>query len=231
MQQNNTTCYRCVGEILCPYCSYNCIKHGKTAIGKIRYFCKGCKRTHINNYTYKAYLISTNKWISSLTKEGCGIRSIARLLQISNTTVIKRILSIARLISKPLMALNKTYEIDELRTFYKSKTRLLWIVYALRRDTKQIADFAVGTRTIKTLKKVIDTVLLSGAANICTDKLNLYSYIIPPNIHTSKCYSTNHIERKNLSLRTHLKRLGRRSICFSKSIVMLAACLKIYFWN
>jgi len=128
------------------------------------------------------------------------------------------------------MALSKSYEIDELRTFYKSKTRLLWIVYALRRDTKQIADFAVGSRTIRTLKKVIDTVLLSGAERIYTDRLHLYNYIIPANIHTSKCYSTNHIERKNLSLRTHLKRLNRRSICFSKSIVMLTACLKIYFW-
>lgn len=34
-------------------------------------------------------------------------------------------------------------------------------MYALQKDTKQIADFAVGTRTIKTLKKVIDTILLS----------------------------------------------------------------------
>ena len=123
------------------------------------------------------------------------------------------------------------FEVDEMRTFYKSKTRLLWIVYALRRDTKQIADFAVGTRTIKTLKRVIDTVLLSGAEKIYTDKLHLYNYIIPADIHRSKSYNTNHIERKNLSLRTHLKRLNRRTICYSKSIAVLVACLKIYFWS
>ncbi|WP_188464902.1 IS1 family transposase [Marivirga lumbricoides] len=39
------------------------------------------------------------------------------------------------------------------------------------------------------------------------------------------------MERKNLSLRTHLKRLNTRSICFSKSKVMLIACLTIYFWG
>jgi len=90
-------------------------------------------------------------WIRNLVKEGSGIRSIGRLLKISVTTVLKRILSIAKNIPKPLMMLGKSYEVDEMRTFYKSKTRLLWVVYALRSDTKQIADFAVGTRTIKTL--------------------------------------------------------------------------------
>jgi hypothetical protein len=47
----------------------------------------------------------------------------------------------------------------------------------------------------------------------------------------SKFRNTNHIERKNLSLRTHLKRLNRRTICFSKSLVILSACLRIYFWS
>lgn len=123
------------------------------------------------------------------------------------------------------------YEVDEMRTFYKSKTRLLWLVYALRTDTKQVADFSVGTRTAKTLKRVIDTVLLSGAEKINTDKLHLYRYIIPANIHHTQRYGTNNIERKNLNLRTHLKRLNRRTICFSKSITILVACLKIYFWS
>jgi len=112
-------------------------------------------------------------------KEGSGIRSIARLLEISCTTVIKRILSIAKGIQKPAMALGKMYEVDEIRTFYKSKTRLIWIVYALRCDTKQISDFVIGRRTVKTLQKVIDTLLLSGAQKIHTDQLRLYNYLIP----------------------------------------------------
>nr|WP_317192641.1 IS1 family transposase [Flavobacterium geliluteum] len=38
------------------------------------------------------------------------------------------------------------------------------------------------------------------------------------------------MDRKNLTLRTHLKRLNRRTICFSKSLVIFMAVLKIYFW-
>jgi insertion element IS1 protein InsB len=231
MQANIIMCTKYVGDKTeCRYCNENCIRHGRF-LGKQRYKCSGCKRTFIKAYTYNACKHGTSKWVKNLVKEGSGIRSIGRLLKISVTTVLKRILSIAKSIRKPLQALGKSYEVDEMRTFYKSKIRLLWIVYALRSDTKQIADFAVGTRTIKTLKKVIDTVLLSGAEKIYTDKLLLYKYIIPTGIHRSKIYNTNHIERKNLSIRTHLKRLNRRTICFSKSIAILVACLKIYFWS
>ncbi len=231
MQANITSCTRYVGDkIKCRYCSDNCIKHGSFS-GKQRYRCYSCKRTFIKSYTYNACKHNTSKWIKNLVNEGSGIRSIGRLLEISVTTVLKQILSIAKNIRKPLLAIGKMYEVDEMRTFYKSKTRLLWIVIALRSDTKQAADFAVGTRTIKTLKKVIDTLLVSGAEKVYTDKLYLYKYIVPSNIHNCKIYSTNHIERKNLSLRIHLKRLNRRTICFSKSIAVLVACLKIYFWS
>ncbi|HEX2845848.1 MAG TPA: IS1 family transposase [Chitinophagaceae bacterium] len=54
---------------------------------------------------------------------------------------------------------------------------------------------------------------------------------MPSDRHIANAYNINHIERNNLNLRTHLKRLSRRTICFSKSITMLEACLKIYFWN
>lgn len=231
MQQNVLKCSNRVGDRRqCPCSSEFYVKHGKTGAGKQRYKCKACSKTYISDYCNKAY-ITPDTSITALLVEGCGIRSISRLLNISNTTVLKRILLIAKNISKPIISFNKTYEVDEMRTFYKSKTRLLWIVIALRSNTKQVADFAVGTRTIKTLKKVIDTVLLSGAEKIYTDKLHLYNYIIPANIHSCKKYGTNHIERKNLSLRTHLKRLNRRTICFSKSTAVLIACLKIYFWS
>ena len=50
-------------------------------------------------------------------------------------------------------------------------------------------------------------------------------------LHSVKRFGTNHIERKNLTLRTHLKRLNRGTICFSRSLIVLNAVLKIYFWS
>ncbi len=157
MQQNVLTCSNRVGgSRQCPCSNDIYIKHGKTVAGKQRYKCKACSKTCIDNYSNKAYIIP-NISIKALLVEGCGIRSISRLLRISNTTMLKRILSIAKNISKPAVSLNKAYEVDEMRTFYKSKLRLLWIVYALQKDTKHVADFAVGRRTKTTLQKVIST--------------------------------------------------------------------------
>ena len=66
-----------------------------------------------------------------------------------------------------------------------------------------------------------ETLVISETNRIYTDKLNLHAYIIQGNIHCTTQYSINHIERKNLSFRTHIKRLNRRTICFSKSILCL----------
>ncbi|TXG35609.1 IS1 family transposase [Seonamhaeicola maritimus] len=67
--------------------------------------------------------------------------------------------------------------------------------------------------------------------SIYTDKWISYKSLIPSSIHNFTNYETNQIERINLNLRTHLKRLSRRTICYTKSVRMLYATLKLYFWG
>lgn len=124
----------------------------------------------------------------------------------------------------------KSFEIDELRTYIGTKQNQYWVAYVLCSETKEVIDFIVGKRSKRTLRMVVNTALFSGTQTIKTDKLNIYQALIPARRHVSNAYNINHIERHNLNLRTHLKRLSRRTICYSKSLIMLAACLKIYFW-
>jgi len=229
MSLNIPWCIKSVGD--CPYCNSKCIKNGKTNSGKQRYRCKECNKTHLIDYKNLACVIGVSSAIISLLKEGCGVRSIARLLKISTSTVLKRLLSIARKLKKPLIVSGQTYELDELCTYVQQKTRQCWVVYALRRDTKEVVDFTVGNRSNAVLKRVTDTLVLSGAKKIYTDKLKQYITLLPKSLHRTSLHGTNYIERMNLTLRTHLKRLSRRTICYSKSVVMLVACLKIYFWS
>jgi insertion element IS1 protein InsB len=127
MLQEEHKCYKIVGGILqCVICSGNCIKHGKINGITQRYKCKQCGKTFMEKYINKAYVV-TDKSITALLKEGSGIRSMARLLQISCTTVLKRIVSIAKAIEKPIISFNKSYEVDELRTYCTCKTKLLWV--------------------------------------------------------------------------------------------------------
>jgi insertion element IS1 protein InsB len=50
-----------------------------------------------------------------------------------------------------------------------------------------------------------------------TDDWGAYSKYIPPDKHRIGKDRTWKIERKNLNFRTHLKRLNRKTICFSKN--------------
>jgi IS1 family transposase len=182
-------------------------------------------------YTYHAYEQGIDRDIISLTKEGMGIRSTARFLKISAGTLLSRIVLIAESITPPAVPSGKTYEVDEMRTFIKKKDKRVWLIYALDRHTKNIPCFNIGTRTNKNLNFVLKTLQNSQAKRIYTDSLKNYKSLIAKKIHKVTNSGTNHIERKNLTVRTHLKRLSRKTICFTKSFVILVCILKIYFWG
>jgi len=135
----------------------NIIEEDSSSKIQQRYYCKTCNKTFIKNYYNQAYLPHTNQQITSLIKECCGIRSISRLLQISTTTLLKRILNIAKNTSKPIIAKGGHYEVDEMRSYIKKKSRLIWIVYALERSTKTVVSFNIGARTNRTLNVVLRT--------------------------------------------------------------------------
>ena len=114
---------------MCSNCSDKLIKYGKTKNGKQRYKCKICQKTSVEIYHYNAYLSTINSNIIQLTKEGLGIRSTARYLQISPTTLLKRLLEIS---SKKLLSnhLNLRTHLKRLnrKTICYSK---LWTYYLL----------------------------------------------------------------------------------------------------
>ena len=215
----------------CNHCKNSCIKWGYQKY-KQRFYCKKCNKSHLDSYTNLAYSERTNEKIKLLVKESAGIRSISRILKISPTTIMKRILFISRNIQPDIRSeIRKEYEMDELWTFIKNKKYPIWIVYALERENKAIIDFKVGNRNSENLGSIVNKLIGFQAKRIYTDKLNIYPGIIPSMIHKAGGSYTRKIERFNLNLRTHLKRLSRKTICFSKSIIMLEACLRIYFWG
>lgn len=230
--KSSISCSKVSDTLLCPSCnSKEIIKNGRTKNKKQQYFCKKCRKRCIDYYTYKACQPNINPQVITFTKEGLGIRSTARVLNISTTTLLKRIVDIAQNIPQPVISKGKTYEVDEIRTFLKRKNKLIWIVYALEKESKKVVSFCVGARTNKTLNVVLKTLCFAEAKRVFTDGLKNYGYLIAKAVHKVKRYGTNHIERNNLNLRIHLKRLNRKTICFSRSLAVLTAVLKIYFWG
>jgi len=216
----------------CKYCSQQCRRSGRQKNGSQRYFCRRCVKYQQKEYIYKACGATINTTIQLLVCESVGIRGIGRVLQIAANTVLNRIKAIATNISKPPVSSGQpTFEVDELWTYIGRKDNEYWLAYALDKATGQVADFIIGKRTKATLKILIDSLLARTPKKIRTDKLAIYQRLVPRPLHHCGAYCINHIERKNLSIRTHIKRLSRRTICFSRSVLLLESCLKIYFWG
>ncbi|WP_299368269.1 IS1 family transposase [Winogradskyella sp.] len=218
-------------KIHCPKCSGLSVKNGFQNNIQ-RYKCRVCNKRFQGSYIYKAYNSNTNDLIKNLLKEGCGIRSISRILNISCCTVLSRMLKIAKSIKpQTFYKLGLKFEVDELWTFIKRKDHFTWVTYAIEKETKHVIDFFVGSKSKENIKPLIHKLLLLQPARIYTDRLNIYPSLIPKEIHKRFQYCINKIERMNLTLRTHIKRLSRKTICFSKSEKYLEAHLKIYFWG
>src|SRR5690606_27835678 len=159
----------------CKYCKgSNTIKYGYQPNGASKYHCKDCLRYFQSSYVYQSSMTS-DKQIIMLTKESCGIRSIARILDISTSTVIRRIKKIAGNLKRPYPILKgKIYEVDELFTYIGYKDNRICIAYSYEPKTGYVLDISVGTRCKQTLRRVTETLILSEAKIIYTDGLDLY---------------------------------------------------------
>jgi len=200
---------------------------------KQRYKCKACGKYQQDIYTYKRYDPREDNQIRLLNAEGGGVRSMSRILGYSKRTIIRRILYLAHKVVKPVyLEYDQVYEVDEMWTLVGKKhpSHFSWITHAMNRRTNRIIDVAFGLRSKKKLEQVIDSVKAQNPKKIITDKLNTYPNLVQPYDHDTRRYSNNHIERGNLTLRTHLKRLFRKTICFSRSQKMLEACVLLYFY-
>ena len=212
----------------CTYCEETCIKRGKRKKRQC-YQCKECRKYQQKEYVRPRIPKEKYETVRLLYTRSMGICELAEVLQVAKSSIQRMI---ERLTKKlPRMVLNETgqsYEMDELCTYCGKKKVRIWIMYAINRRTKQIVAFSVGRRTKYNLYKVIKSVLELKPKHIYTDRLNLYKSLIVPGIHKIYPKCTNHIERKNLTLRVRMKRLGRRTLCFTRSMKMLYNT--VYLW-
>jgi len=70
----------------CIYCSENCKKRGKSGLVQ-RYQCRSCKKSQQAVYVKPRIPQEKYEWTVRLNNEGCGISNIARLLEISKSSV------------------------------------------------------------------------------------------------------------------------------------------------
>jgi insertion element IS1 protein InsB len=221
----------------CRRCSNECIKKGfqvNRYVKKQRYRCISCNCYQLEDYHKKPYCESIDNTIIQLNAEGNSISGIARIIKYSKQTVIRRMLLLASRVKQPIVSeVNQTYEVDEMWTFVGDKKNgETWLTYALNNRTNRVMFFHIGNKTSLDINRVVAPLKMLNPKKIVTDKLNLYPKLVRPHKHDTQKHRNNHIERANLTLRQHLKRLSRKTLCYSKSIEMLKASFILYlYWN
>jgi insertion element IS1 protein InsB len=111
-------------------------------------------------------------------------------------------------------------ELDEMWSYVQHKKNQRWLWLAIDHNTRKTIAFAFGKRQKTVLKKLRKLLKPFGIRRYYSDAFACYSSLLPCKQHTVGKSNTQRIERKNLTLRTRIKRLARKTICFSKSIEM-----------
>ncbi len=103
---------------------------------------------------------------------------------------------------------------DEQWSYVGSKKNQRWLWYFLDQATKKVVAYVFGPRTDKTFKQLLQLVEHLPISHIFTDDWQAYKRCLTHVNHTVSKKFTQNIERMNLNLRTHIKRLARKTICF-----------------
>lgn len=158
----------------------------------------------------------------------CGIRDIAYILEVSAKTVLRCGENLALSPSKNEY---DSVQIDEFWTYVKRrKEGKKWVLYAYASETKEVLAYVIGTRSRKTVRKLMKLLKKLNIKEFCTDNWRAFQEAIPENKHKIGKAFTTHIEGANTFLRARCRRFVRQTTCFSKSEEYLKAALNMIFF-
>jgi insertion element IS1 protein InsB len=111
-------------------------------------------------------------------------------------------------------------EVDEMWSFVGTKKRPRWLWHALDHRSGKVLAYVFGRRTDEGFVKLKTLLKPFGIRRYYTDSWGAYKRTLSSKVHRPGKRHTQQIERKHLTLRTRLKRLVRKTICFSKSLAL-----------
>ena len=222
--------------VRCIHCdSSDVVKHGCSEIGEQRYRCCNDECSHVTfmlSYTNLGCLPEIENKVVDMALNGSGIRDTARVLDISPPTVIKELRKkgcelesvnhgILNNIQNPhdiqvVIKICDEAELDEMWSFVGNKLQQRWLWHAIDHQTGKILAYVFGRRKDEVFLQLQDLLEPFGIQRFYSDDWGAYERHIEKAEHCVGKRNTQKIERKHLTLRTRIKRLARKTICFSK---------------
>ena len=105
-------------------------------------------------------------------------------------------------------------EIDEMWSYVGKKREPRWLWHAIDHYTGKVLAYVFGRRQDQVFLQLKGLLEPFGIKRYDTDFWGAYTRHLDPDEHQSGKRNTQQIERKHLTLRTRIKRLTRKTICF-----------------
>jgi insertion element IS1 protein InsB len=109
-----------------------------------------------------------------------------------------------------------TSELDEMWSYVGKKTEPRWLWHAINHHSGHVLAYVFGRRQDAVFLQLQTLLEPFEITRFYTDGWGAYERHIAPEQHTVGKQHTQKIESKHINLRTRIKRLVRRTICFSK---------------
>ena len=108
-------------------------------------------------------------------------------------------------------------ELDEMWSFVARKSNPRWLWHAIDHHTGKVLAYVFGRRQDAVFLQLKALLEPFGITRYYTDGWGAYERHVELDKHTVGKENTQKIESKHTNLRTRIKRLVRRTICFSKT--------------
>ena len=111
-------------------------------------------------------------------------------------------------------------EVDAMWSYVGKKQAPRWLWHAIDHRSGHVLAYVLGRRKDEVFLKLKALLEPFGITRYYTDYWGAYTRHLDVDAHQPGKRNTQKIERKHLTLRTRIKRLVRKTICFSRSIQM-----------
>ena len=111
-------------------------------------------------------------------------------------------------------------EMDEMWSFVQKKGQQRWLWHAIDHATGAVLAYVLGSHEDRAFLKLQSLLAPFHITRFYTDDWGAYQRHLLEEQHEIGKKNTQKIERKHLTLRARIKRLARKTICFSKSTQM-----------
>lgn len=146
--------------------------------------------------------------------DGAGVRETHRQLEVARNIVSNCLKKLAKKHTNTRLLKSRNdpvilAEADEQWSFIGCKKQQRWLFYALDKISGKVLDYVLGKRNKATLNKLLQRLSVFNVRLWFADKWPVYTGILLDHLHIASKNFTQRIERHNLNLRLHIKRLNR----------------------